>query len=133
MKHFLELDAFLHDQIISSLDYLKEQLPALEKTVYIFSPMMILLFITFKSVSLIFEGDSLPMENIFSYAISSVLEGPIGFTIESTIINRFLLCDMANIIYLMFLSTPIVRKFEMEVIRKHAEFDQLSTSRRILC
>ena len=80
--------------------------------VYVDAPLLVLLFASLKSASLLFEGDSMQMYNVFPYIMSSISIGcqivsfskefsPLFTTIETAVNERILHCKTRKLLYLM--------------------------------
>ena len=135
IKNFLRLDAFFHDPVIKLLPQLSD-VSSLVKTIYIEAPLIVTLFAPFKVISKIFEGDSIPMSNIFPYTLSAINKGRsissfCAFTanvyksIETAVSKRIFHNESSKFLYLMFIMTPIGRQFETEILRCKDTWDQI--------
>ena len=135
VSHFLQLDAFLHDPVIKLIPQISD-ISSIVKTIYIEAPLIVILLSSFKTLSKLFEGDSLPMSDVFPLTISAINKGRriAGFcevtasifkSIETAVTQRIFHNENSLILYLIFNLTLMGRKFESEVIRGKESWDPI--------
>ena len=135
IKHFLELDAFFHDPIITTIKVIADDLPLLVKTLYIQAPLIVLFFAPFKTCSKLFEGDSIPMAYVFPYCLSAISQGrllcsykkftsEIYYSIENSISQRMFHSKNSKYLYFLFLMSSKGRFFDMCAVRGNEDLDQ---------
>ena len=126
--HFDEIYSVLQDPRIFKFAELKDNIETVIKSLFVFSPSIIILMHPFKLISKIFEGDNCRMCDTFPLMSSAIYFGQticsysnffreIYAMIQSCMNQRLQNCRYSHHRYALFMVTPQGRLFEKDVIR----------------